>query len=68
MDNQHQKTRNENRVNPNDTSRVEKGKSSVLTPPEALGLEKFPPAAHELESILQFETSYELVEWLAHRL
>ena len=49
-------------------SRIEKGKSSVTSPREALGFSEIPPAAHELATILQFVTSYELVEWLAHRL
>ena len=39
-----------------------------MTPREALGLLELPPVAHELVAILQFRTSYELVEWLAYRL
>ena len=35
---------------------------------EALGFSDIPAAAHELAAILQFGTSYELVEWLAKRL
>ena len=34
---------------------------------EALGFSDIPTAAHELVAILQFGTSYELVEWLAKR-
>ena len=49
-------------------SRIEKGKSSVMGPREALGFFEMPSAVHELVAILQFGTSYELVEWLAHRL
>ena len=39
-----------------------------MTPREILDWPEFPPAAHELAAILQFGTSYELVEWLAWRL
>ena len=39
-----------------------------MTAQEALGLPELPPATHELATILQFGTSYELVEWLACRL
>ena len=56
------------RVNPNDTTRLQKGKSSVTTVREAITFSDILPAAHELAAILQFGTSYELVEWLAHRL
>ena len=51
-------------VNPNDTTRLQKGKSSVTTVQEASAFSDIPPAAHELAAILQFGTSYELVEWL----
>ena len=40
----------------------------MATVREALGFSDIPPAAHELATILQFGTSYELVEWLARRL
>ena len=40
----------------------------VTTVREATPFSDIPPAAHELAAILQFGTSYELVEWLAHRL
>ena len=40
----------------------------MTTVREGLGFSDIPPAAHELATILQFETSYELVEWLARRL
>ena len=43
-------------------------KSSIMTPREALGLPELPPVAHEMVAIMQFGTSYELVEWLAQRL
>ena len=56
------------RVNPNDTTKVQKGQSSITTMREAVGFADIPPAAHELAAILQFGTSYELVEWLARRL
>ena len=39
-----------------------------MTPREVLGLPKLPPTTHELVAIMQFGTSYELVEWLAQRL
>ena len=52
-------------VNPTDTSCLENGKSSSMTPREVLGLPDLPPATNELTAILQFGTSYELVEWLA---
>ena len=39
-----------------------------MNPSEVLGLLELPPASHELAVILQFGTSYELVEWLAQRL
>ena len=68
MDTQSHQTNEEGRVNPNDTSRVEKGKSSIMTPKEALRLRELPLAAHELAAIMQFGTSYEVVEWLAQRL
>ena len=35
-----------------------------MTSKEVLGLPKLPPAAHELATIMQCGTSYELVEWL----
>ena len=58
----------EPRVNPNDTSRVQAGQSSVTIVREATAFPEIPPVAHELAAILQFGTSYELVEWLAKRL
>ena len=39
-----------------------------MSPNEVLELPALPRAAHELAAILQFGTSFELVEWLAHRL
>ena len=68
MDTQSQQTNEEGHVDPNETSRVEKGKSSIMTTREALGLSELPLAAHELAATLQFSISYELVEWLAQRL
>ena len=56
------------RVNPNDTTKVQKGQSSITTVREVVGFADIPPIAHELAAILQFGTSYELVEWLARRL
>ena len=56
------------RVNPDDTSRIQKGQASTTTVQEAMGFSDIPPAAHELAASLQFETSYELVEWLPRRL
>ena len=35
---------------------------------EAFGFSNIPAATHELATMLQFGTSYELVEWLAKRL
>ena len=68
IDERPQQTRKQTRANPNDTNRIEKGRSTVMTPREALGLPKLPSVVHELVAILQFVTSYEFVEWLAHRL
>ena len=56
------------RVDPNDTTRIQEGHSSVSTVREATAFPKIPLVAHELAVILQFGTSYELVEWLARRL
>ena len=47
---------------------MEKGKISSMSPNEVLGLLEIPPAAHEFAALLQFGTSYELVDWLAKRL
>ena len=58
----------EPRVHPNDTSKIQEGQSSVMPVREATAFPEIPPAAHELAVILQFGTSYELVEWLARRL
>ena len=63
-----QQTQAEFRVNPEDTSQIRKGKSSFMTIQETQGFLEIPPFAHELAAILQFGTSYELVEWLAHKL
>ena len=49
-------------------TQLQKGQSSKITTREAHGFSDIPPAAHELAAILQFGTSYELVEWLARRL
>ena len=68
MDTQSHQTNEEGRVNPNDTSRVEKGKSSIMTPREVLGLPELPPTTHELAAFMQFDTLYELVEWIAQQL
>ena len=54
-------------VKPNDTSKVQAGQSSVTTVREATAFPEIHPTAHELAAILQFGTSYELVEWLAKR-
>ena len=58
----------EPRVNPNDTTKVQEGQSSVTSVREASAFPKIPPTSHELTAILQFGTTYELVEWLARRL
>ena len=58
----------EPRINPNDTSKVQAGQSSVTTIREATAFPEIHLAAHELTTILQFDTSYEWVEWLARRL
>ena len=55
-------------VNPNDMTRIQEGQSSVTSVREATAFPEIPPATHELVAILQFGTSYELVEWLARRL
>ena len=49
-------------------SRAQKPKSSATTIRGASIFPKISPAAHKLAAILQFGTSYELVEWLARRL
>ena len=56
------------RVNPDDTTRIQKGQASTATVQEALGFSNILIAAHEQTAILQVDTSYELVEWLARRL
>ena len=61
-------TTTEPRINPNDTSKVQAGQSSVTTIREATAFPEIHLAAHELTTILQFDTSYEWVEWLARRL
>ena len=61
-------TTTEPRVDPNDTTRIQEGQSSVSTVREATTFPEIPPAADELAIILQFGTSYELVQWLARRL
>ena len=48
-------------------TKVQKGQSSITTV-QVVGFSDIPPAAHELATIVQFGTSYELVEWLARRL
>ena len=47
---------------------TQKGQTSVTTVREATSFSDIPPATHKLVDILQFGTSYELVEWLAHKL
>ena len=49
-------------------TQLQQGQSSKIAIREAHGCLDIPPAAHELAAILQFGTSYELVEWLARRL
>ena len=61
-------TTTEPRVDPNDTTRIQEGQSSVRTVWEATAFPEIPSEAHELVVILQFGTSYELVEWLVKRL
>ena len=41
---------------------TEKGKSSTTATQEVLAIPNIPPAAHEFAAILQFGTSYELVD------
>ena len=48
--------------------RIQKGKTSVTNVREATCFSNIPLAAQELATILQFDRSYELVEWLALRL
>ena len=50
------------------STQLQQGQSSKVAIREAHGCLDIPPAAHELAAILQFGTSYELVEWLARRL
>ena len=49
-------TTTEPRVNPNDTSRVQEGQSSVMLVQEAIAFPEIPPEALELAAILQFGT------------
>ena len=61
-------TTTEPRVNPNHTTRVQEGQSSVTPIRVATVFPEIPLAAHELDAILQLGITYELVEWLARRL
>ena len=56
------------RVDPNNTTKIQKGQSSVTVVWEATAFLDIPPTTNELAAILQFGTSYELIEWLARRL
>ena len=47
---------------------MEKWKASTISLNKVLGLPDIPPVAHEFAALLQFDTSYELVDWLAERL
>ena len=47
---------------------AKEGHSLVTPVREATAFPEIPPTAHELAAILQFRTTYELVEWLARRL
>ena len=50
------------------TTRMEKGKSSMVAPKDILSMPDTPPVVHEITAILRFGTSYELVDWLAKHL
>ena len=54
--------------NPDRPTQPQRGQPSKVTSQAAQGFSDIPAAAHELAAILQFGTSYELVEWLANRL
>ena len=41
---------------------MEKGKASTVSLNEVLGLPDIPPTSHEFVALLQFGTSYELVD------
>ena len=47
---------------------MEKGKTSSMSPNEVLGFPEIPTTTHEFVALLQFGTSYELVDWLTKRL
>ena len=47
---------------------MEHGKASEISPSEVLSMPNIPPTAHEFATLLQFGTSYELVDWLAKHL
>ena len=47
------------------TTRMEKGKSSMVAPKDILSMPDTPPVVHEITAILRFGTSYEKVDWLA---
>ena len=47
---------------------MEKGNKLKISPNEVLGLPDIQPATHEFATLLQFGTSYELVDWLAKQL
>ena len=55
-------------VNPDVPIETQRGQPSTTIVQEALGFSDIPTATHELVTILQFGTSYELVDWLAKRL
>ena len=55
-------------MNPDIPSQLQRGQPSKITTQATLRFSDIPAAAHELAAIMQFGTSYELVEWLAKRL
>ena len=51
-----------------DESNMEKGKASTVSLNEVLGLLDIPSTTHEFATLLQFGTSYEVVDCLTKRL
>ena len=55
-------------MDPDIPTQLQRGQPSKVTSQAAQGFSDIPAATHELAAIMQFGTSYELVEWLAKRL
>ena len=55
-------------MNPDIPTQLQRGQPSKVTTQASQGFSDILAAAHESAAIMQFGTSYELVEWLAKRL